>query len=360
MEKIDLTLINWRCFSNQKFSVPMESQIICDQNGSGKTTLISALYSLLTGDAWPKTKYKDSVRAKTEYFGITTKNKNWFINGKYSASGRLVTKYTKQDEIKNIKTLTYLPNDNNWFFESRTKKLQILDTLLIQIYDKEYQKTLKKLSKLVQTKQKLIKHVFETQRPADSALVKTITENIAQESEKIWDIRVKFLQNLEQSLPKFNKWINSPLKSWTTRWEITDYNGNRYFQKIDKKEYQNRPKLLDWQKLWQKELKIGKVMFGAQRDDLKIISEHNEIQEVLSRGEMRTFILFIKNLARKLLKDYQIVWLLDDIFNELDDTREHTIFEKILKETDIFIATGTKKPSFNKEVKINNLKDLMI
>jgi len=114
-------------------------------------------------------------------------------------------------------------------------------------------------------------------------------------------------------------------------------------------------------KLWKRESLSGKVLYGAQRDDFFISSNHLKAEEVLSRGEMRTLVLFIKYQATKMIKqkfkEAKVWWFLDDIFNELDQEREKKIFQEILQKIDLFYATSTKKPFFDGNVKkIEELK----
>ncbi len=362
IELLELRLTFWRCFTKQSFALPMESQVIIDSNGSGKTSLISAVYSLFSGQPFPETKFKDSVHGQYDYFGISTQDKGWFIAGKTGVTGRLSTKVsvpTKFD-LKTVKAMTYLPTDNLWFFQSSRKKVSILDEMLIQIHGKGYKKELSLLSKLVSSKTRLIKSILNGEARNDAAIAHTLSQQIYVQSQKIWKVRQVFLLKLQQEIKEFSSWIHSPLKDWQIDWKISASDG--YKQRINL----NIIKLIDikridWSDLWKKELIIGKVMFGAQRDDFSISSDYMEVQNVLSRGEMRSLILFIKNIARALLKDYKVIWFLDDVFNELDEERESLLFEKILRHTDIYIATGTKKPSLKKgarKVKIVSLDNL--
>lgn len=359
LKKLELKLNNWRCFSHQDFVIEWQSQILIDNNGSGKTSLLSAIYTLLTSRPWPNTKFKESIKSKTEYFGISTNNPNWFVTGKFSSNARLVTKFSCPNnyDFENSKVLTYIPNDNTWFFESRTRKLSILDNLLIEVHGLEYEKSLKKLNKFAASKLKLIKHTQETQLEVDTTLLNTLNQEILNESIKIWKTRKSFLKKIQTNLKEFSTWINSEQKDWKINWEVATLDGSRKIISLEEKESEMS---VSWDKLWQKELIVGKVLYGAQRDDIKITCESNQIQSILSRGEMRTFVLFTKNIARKILKNYNVIWLLDDIFNELDDEREQKIFQKILQKTDTFIATGTKKPKFDKKVKILSLEKLKI
>jgi recombinational DNA repair ATPase RecF len=373
-ENLILKLHNWRSFKTQTFTLPTESFVLTDDNGTGKTSLISAFYSLLTGQSWPGTKLAQHLRVGESYFGVSTQLADWSFTGQISASGRLVSKYQKLDlgEFGNLliipdrplpKVLTYLPTDNYWFSQSRSSKLDILDNLLVQVLGQKYVLSLQKLDKMVKSKQRLIKHILDNDGQNDEVLLDTLNQSILEASLSLWTMRQEFFEYLQQNLGMFESRILSPLKNWQLKWEISNFVGQKEYLNLSLGE--NFNKVLeslkpDFQRLWQKELLIGKVMFGAQRDDFKIVSGHAAVEDVLSRGEMRLLVLFIKNLGRKYIKehfsDQPVFWLLDDVFNEFDSTREGVVVNEILNDTDYFVVTATETPI--PDIKRMSLKDL--
>jgi recombinational DNA repair ATPase RecF len=360
-ENLRLRLHNWRSFDKVEFSLPKESFIIIDDNGSGKTSLISAFYSLFTGQSWPTTRLAQHLQAGKDYFGVSTQYPDWSFTGQISPSGRVVSKYQKlpdeyftnlvsqpDDQIRvynQPKVLTYLPTDNYWFNQSRGNKLDTLDNLLTQVLDQKYRLSVQNLDKLIKSKLKLIKHTQENPNHFDSALLATLNVSILAESKVIWEFRHSFFRYLQDRLPQFEKQIQSPLSDWKIRWDYTNLSGQKNICSIAEGQnvvFDIEP---NWFILWQKELLLGKVLFGAQRDDFKIVSHHSAVEEVLSRGEMRLLVLFIKNIARNYLQNttpnQTVFWLLDDVFNEFDLDREQMVMDQILRNTDYFIVTST-------------------
>ncbi len=393
---LDLSLHHWRCFQTKKFSLPSESFLIVDQNGSGKTSLVSAFYSLLTGQPWPLTKFSQNLQLGKEYFGVSTSFESWALMGKINPSGRLSLKYLKPDllmdtQIVNFfvggwpKVLTYLPIDNYWLNQERSKKLSLLDTLLSAVYGSIYIEALSSLDKVLRAKQKLIKHCLETEQFGDLTLITTLSEQILEYSLIVWKFRRRFWQLLQLELPEFQSWIENKFTSLVIKWELSNLNGNKDTLNFSKEELvlnmgsvsnnailyevlegkfpmdellklgeletplknsldgaEPKKLVIDWLRLWQKELLVGKVLFGAQRDDFRLEVDHMSVENLFSRGEMRLLVLFIKNLGRQQILDGPVWWLLDDIFNELDSSRELLFYERVLKSADYFIATCTK------------------
>jgi recombinational DNA repair ATPase RecF len=329
-----ITLTNWRSFSSTTLHLPQKSFLIQDKNGSGKTSILSAMYSLYTGQPFPNTKFPDFLRQNQQYLGISTENNEWYINGQISPSGRLVIKRsTPQFDTRSV-VLTYQPNDNYWLELSRGQKLGILDALLSQVYIKEYVTVLGDLEKVVKGKTNLLKYYHDTGVKPDEIIARQLHEKVVVFSDRLWSLRAEFFEFVESRLVDFSNLISSELTNWRVKiHKKGDFSG-------------------DFEGMWHKEMVVGKVLYGAQRDDFSIEAGHLGAQQVLSRGEMRLLVLYIKNLAREMItaSDICTIWLLDDVFNELDDEREEIVCRQILDQADYFIATGTRNPGFVKDV----------
>lgn len=361
MVNLDLIIHNWRCFENKHFTLPYSSFVITDDNGSGKTSLLSAYYSLFTGQPWPQTKFSESLQKDTVYYGLITGYPDWSLTGQISPNGRLISKFQKPQHnplIPNTRhfprVFTYLPSDNTWFNLSRSSKLATFDTLLILCYGEAYSEPLKQLTKHVKAKNELIRHSIE-QQTTDITLVISLSEKIYLLSIDIWHFRMHFFSKLGFALHNFQDWIQNSSADITIKHEVSNEFGNKY--ELIKDEL---PPCPDWHALWKKELIVGKVLFGAQRDDFSLLMGHIAIQNMFSRGEMRLLVLFIKSLAQELFLKHNpentTIWLLDDVFNELDSTRELILFKKVLDKSQFYIITSTKKLNF--PIPEFSLKDL--
>jgi DNA replication and repair protein RecF len=350
-----LSVHNWRCFKQARFVLPGSSFVLVDHNGSGKTSLVNALYTCLTSQSWPGTKIADNLQYNTEYFGIHLQSsaQDARLSGKVSPSGRVVSKYESSLDVQSrIKAITYLPTDNYWLWQSRSQKLAMLDRLLMQV-NSEYNQGIAELDKLVKSKSQSIKNAQEQNNAGDLSLVKVLTYKIYQQSLKIWKVRAEFLQTIQSRIEEFSQWIELEQKNLRIEMEVADWQGRKMkvaldastakpfdtsFLEISEEDFENV-----WRLLWEKELIVGKVLYGAQRDDFRIQVEHRAIESLLSRGEMRLLVVFIKYMAVRHLDPDKTIWILDDVFNELDSEREEILFQNILNKF-YFIATGTRNP----------------
>lgn len=330
-----ISFLNWRKFRELNLKIPENSFYILDENGSGKTSILSGIYTVLTGLAFPETKFRDSVRNAENYFGI--KSENNFVSGAFV--GRVNIK--KEGEFLHpLQVHTYIPTDNLWFFQARSSQLKKWDQILSQVFGQDYEKPLKVLENAVKNKNILLKN-----ESFDEKLYLNYTNLIHKNSLKIWQFRDVFFQDLNMCLKKFLTWTNvkEEVKIEILR---TNFAGIRLKQDLENAESEEFLQNI-WseemvEKLRQKERWVGKTLYSAGRDEVNFLVNGANINTQFSRGEMRAFVVFLKKFVREKFLG-NVLWLLDDIFNEFDEERENIILKELVKEGDFLIATGTKK-----------------
>jgi recombinational DNA repair ATPase RecF len=232
--------------------------------------------------------------------------------------------------------------------------LAVLDEMISSLIGPEYAKSVTALDTAVKAKQRLIKYTLDSRSTGDLAMVQTLGQEIYKHSKYLWSIRQKFFSFWQENIETFTNWIDTPLKNWEIHWQISNILGQKDIFKNTDLDLGAKTKLgdHDWAKLWQKELASGKILFGAQRDDFSLISDHLPAESIFSRGEMRLLVLFVKDLAvtwsNSLLEEVSpVFYLYDDVFNELDTLREQTLFAKVLQKHDWFLASSTKSTKFD-------------
>ena len=344
-----LKLHNWKCFQTQSFEIPKTNFLILDDNGNGKTSILSAIYSLLTGKPFPGTKFNQYLNFNQEYFGVSTDRLDWFLTGKVSPSGRVVAKHQIPPEYdflgfgdgKKLIVLTYQPTDNYWLLQARSAKLALFDQIITNS-NLDYEKQLSELNKLTKSKLELIKH-SNNSGATDWVMVETLSQKILDLSVIVWKTRLKFASEFESQIKVFMEWINLSVKDWQLELEMTNGFGKKIWIKNNfdwnKVEQELGLQNLDFRQLWQKESMIEKVLFGANRDDFAITANYQRLENILSRGEMRLFVMFCKKINTE---NSNIIWLMDDIFNELDQKREEIILKEITSNAVWTVSTGTK------------------
>lgn len=360
---MNLKLYNWRCFESQEFTLPKSGLAICDQNGMGKTSILSGIYSLYTTMPWSDQSLKNCIKFDQNYFGIETKE--IVFSGQIEPSGRLKTKSEILiEEYQKPLILSYSPNENQLLSLTRTKKLNFVNQILGQILP-NYQHNLKILNKLLTHKQALIKGVVEENQILDQTLLHTTNQSIWNFSWYFWAERAKFLSYLNNHLPEAEKWLNLQFFDLSLNYYTTIESLNRSKINFDNLELhileqKNQDSKSILNQIWSKELASGRCLWGSHRDDFEIFLGDEPVVEILSRGQMRLLILWLKYLGLQYAKNelklsVPVWWLLDDAFNELDNTREQILIQELLSNVDWFVITSTEKSKICKSFSLSEL-----
>jgi recombinational DNA repair ATPase RecF len=354
------------------------------------------------------------------------------LSGKISGP-RTTTKYETDSKDK-FQVLTYQPTDNYWLTNSRESRLTTLSEI-ISGYNPEYTSKVSKLNQIVKSKTSLIKYILDNdyQNPTPE-LLEQYNFQILELSLDIWACRLEFLTFWQKKLPEFCELINCTITNWKIELQLTNSTTSKTLirnletlnikiiketdmlentvisnklentskkspcqrvaqsggsttlqQPFDFKIYlQNQLNLnnISWAAINNREIAAGRVLFGAQRDEFLIFADQIPLQNILSRGEMRLFVLWSKSLSSKIYSHCEeqkttviqsvaknliptnnktstkiesktkttnqtknTIWLLDDVFNELDGERELSLINTILHGSYQIIATGTKATS---------------
>lgn len=96
-----------------------------------------------------------------------------------------------------------------------------------------------------------------------------------------------------------------------------------------------------------KERILGNTITGPHRDEILFKLDNRLIGSGASRGEQRTFLFALKlieiDFVKTKIRKHQPILLLDDIFSELDNDRNHNLFKIIKPFPTIITATDSVK-----------------
>ena len=91
-------------------------------------------------------------------------------------------------------------------------------------------------------------------------------------------------------------------------------------------------------------------MLGPHRDDIQFLLSGKDVKTHASRGEQKSVLISLKLIEFDFLKESTgttPVLLLDDVYSELDNSRQKNIFTKTCELGQTFITSTThfKKPT---------------
>src|SRR3989339_1524639 len=309
--KIDkLELKNFRNHDKRAFSFG-DKTVIVGENGSGKSNILEAIYLLATGKSFRADTDLEMVNYERQFFRVDGKIKD---NGDL---GVLLNEGRKKFEVNGIskrmmdfagrlKAVLFGPTDLDLITGSPSIRRRYLDFVIMQT-DREYRRSLISYEKGLRQRNKILEN---------------IREGLAERNQLwFWDrLLIKeggyITQKREEYLDKANK------------------SGTRYKAVYDKS-------VISESRLKQYEVEeVGAAvtLVGPHRDDFTVEMSAKDISKYGSRGEQRMAVMWLKkNESEYLVTDEGVpVWLLDDIFSELD----HHHREEVEKEVERQIKKG--------------------
>jgi len=341
-----LSLLSFRNLIEQKISFDSKLNIIYGDNAQGKTSLLEAIYFLSISKSFRTNSERIAIQLGKEYFDIkgffknsneqistirlfysTNDGKNIFIND---------NKINKFSELIGIvPTILLSLNDLEITYGVPSFRRKFLDILLSQVSPtylqslQHYKRSLLQRNKLIN----LIREKKESKKvlfPWNDQLVKYGSEIIL--------FRMKFIEYANDKINEYYKTISNREEPIRIEYksnigdnaEISEVNKmrNRFYDLLDQ-QYQN-------------DLHKGSTSIGPHRDDLHFYLHDNLIKSFGSQGENKTFLITLKLLEGSYLKLKRLnnpLFLMDDIFGELDSSRTGRLMEYLGTMGQTFVTT---------------------
>lgn len=307
--------------------------LITGPNGSGKTSLLEAAYITLQGssfkgsdsevlqhgapwyriDAW-----FDDTTTRTVKFNPerTTGKKQFEIDGKTSIRLTYANKYP---------VVLFEPDDLRLLAGSPVRRRGFIDRFISQL-DPEYALALRRYDRALKQRNSLLKH---HQLNHNDLFVWNVS--LSKYGAYIIERRLLVIEQLQQRLNAVYRAIAHTNDRVTIRHSI-NYKGS-VEQKL----------LTDLHQQTERDTYLGFTSVGPHRHDILFDFNGSPAAASASRGEARTIVLALKFLEVDTIKastDKDPIILLDDVFSELDTSRQSALTERFAAYQTIVTSTS--------------------
>ena len=305
---------NFRCHENYTLSCEKETTLILGENGCGKTSVLEAIYIALQGKSF-RAVDREIMRRGAEFYRIelekTDGEKIVVVFDGDKKSFLVKDKKTARLPVKErYPIVLFLPEDLHLIASSPTRKREYFDRILAQLNSK-YSSSLARYNKALKQRNELLKQEFVTEEMMFS-----------------WNILlakygVEIRKTREQLIETFNEELTSTYRSIADNKDEIGLKYISYTGDVSESEYL---KLLSLD--FERDKLTGHTNFGVHKDNYEFLFNNMQADGSASRGEVRSVILALKFIeameAYKTLGKKPVV-LLDDVFSELDKTRQKSL-----------------------------------
>lgn len=344
-------LVSFRNYDYQIVDFPMQITLVSGTNGQGKTNLVESVVVAATTKS-PRTSnmselVKDGTAETLVEILLDRKfgqmNLSFTINAKgekkFFINSNPVSKMS--DVFGNLVVVYFSPDDLKIVSASPDKRRDFMDTDISELSG-SYYNLIQRYNKVLLQRNKLLK--TERDRALLLAQIGVWDEQLAQIASLIIKTRKSFIEKLKVPAKEALKYISSSKDDL----EI-EYVGVKGTSAEEIKE-----ELLKSLKFnLERDIELGYTSVGPHRDDIYFGLNGKDARNFASQGQQRSIVLALKfaelEIFEKELGEEPIL-VLDDVFSELDTTRQRRLYEKMSKYQTIITGTQFKfKPVSNYE-----------
>ncbi|HTK39707.1 MAG TPA: DNA replication and repair protein RecF [Patescibacteria group bacterium] len=342
MRVSDIRLKDVRSYELFSAALDPELTLLLGRNGTGKTTLLEALYYLCQGTSF-RGRDREMIahnttradlqielasgqkrRASLQQTAEDTIKKSFIVDEKQSQ--RLLARHR-------LPVVLFEPDELRLLSSSPERRRKFFDGILSRLYP-GYSTILARYQRTLLQRNELLKH--REQYPE-----KTWDDQLF-----IWDLKFAELAlEITRQRREFALTTNAAVSELYTQIAQANHRiAASYHSSVPDDNYQQR--LLD--RLHSQRLADsyrGYTSSGPHRDDFLVTLDGHLAQETASRGEMRSIMLAYKILEVRMQQEAYgepPLILLDDVFSELDTTREHALMELLAGHQTIITATDVR------------------
>lgn len=346
MKLLSLELEHFRNYSSLSLSFRNERNIVVlGENGQGKTNLLEAISVLALSKSFQEVRPENMIQWQDEGSNVAFFRLKANIESKkglrkleiVQGMNRKIPKMLKVDEVVvspseylgNFQVVVFTPQDIEMVTHTPQIRRRALNIMISQI-DPTYLKSLRQYQQVVKQRNKLLQKIRDEKKGSDE--LPYWNQLVAEEGSFLIMKRIEVIENLQPHLEKFYEQMNtSPSKlylQWKKPWESKEQNGltSEFLQALLTQE--------------KRDIEEGATSIGPHREDFIFLLHEKPLALFGSRGECRSAVLAFKLAEMKLIEQRTgdtPVLLLDDVFSELDSSRQRELM-KCLSAEQIFIT----------------------
>ncbi len=330
--------------SYELFSASLDPSVtlILGRNGTGKTTLLESLYFLAQGTSF-RGRDRDMIAHDTlmtdiviaDESGIERRGRLEILpDDKLKKSFQIDGKHSQRMPIKyRLPVVLFEPEALRLLSSSPTRRRQFFDDVLSRLYP-QYATTLSRYQRVLLQRNELLKRQNDTDAATWDAHVFAWDVAFVELAETLVRFRAEFIQTSNQHLSRLYSSMAGADHSVTVSYDsaMPQYN---YAQNLLKQLELRR----------HADAMRGFTSLGPHRDDFIVALDGHPASETASRGEMRTIMLAYKLLEVELQEElygFSPLILMDDVFSELDSSREQQLMEALRGYQTVITATDLR------------------
>jgi DNA replication and repair protein RecF len=336
-----IRLKNFRIHKNTELRFSDKLNYIVGGNGEGKTSILESIYYLCTTKGFNTKEDSEAVRFDTDEFEIegsftdSTRDKIKVVyslpeNKKhYFQNSKIVLR--SSDVIGRFPVVVLTPADHTITQGPPSERRKFVDSVISQASE-TYLRILLDYNKILRQRSSFLTNMKESRNTNFSTELDAWTDRLIETGTELIERRIRFIGD-------FNKYIRESYRIIMGSHEVPgitysfleNYDGNdikgRFIELIEERK--------------DDELRRATNLTGPQRDDFLLAINNVNLRTYGSQGQHKTYQVVLRFAEFFYLKEITgktPVFLLDDVFGELDTNRSVRISEYLRSVGQAFIT----------------------
>ena len=360
-----LSVKNFRNYSDTNLSLSPGINIFYGNNAQGKTNLLESIYYLSFTKSHRSFIDNNLIKNGEKFLKITgiMKDNNIFdtkleifLNNEKKQIFIDDNLYKKVSEyISKLNIIIFYPEDLDIIKGSPNIRRRYINSEISQ-FDENYLVVLNNFRKVQKLRNDYLKKI-NSFYDYDNQYLSIINDYFIKQAILIYRLRYKFINKLNEIVPSIF-------------FDLTKLNGF-HIKYINNFNIENFDSISDqelielflekFERNFDSEVKIKSSMFGPHKDDIEFYLDNLNLKNYGSQGQQRLAILSIKLASVEILKQIKNdtpILLLDDVFSELDDEKKNHLLKYIDNNIQTIITTTDLKSIDNSIKKKSKLFEI--
>jgi len=321
----NISLINFKNYSQVELEFSARINCFVGNNGVGKTNILDAIHYLSLSKSFFNSIDSQNIKYEEDFFVIQGDFLRENTQEKiYCSSKRNRKKKFKRnkkeyqrlaDHIGLLPVVMISPADSNLITGGSDERRKFINAVISQ-YDRNYLNDLIQYNKALAQRNKLLKDFVRLGR-FDAESLELWDDQLIPLSQKIYTKRVDFINKLVPVFQKYYDSISLGKETVGLVYQSQHHDGN--FRDVFR-EALDKDRILQY------------TTRGIHKDDLVLELDDYQIKRVGSQGQQKTFLVALKFAKYEFIKEVSgsnPILLLDDVFDKFDASRVTQIIQLV-------------------------------
>ena len=343
MKITKLKLTNFRNYNSVEVVFNDNINYVVGKNAQGKTNLVEPIYIISTLKSFRNSKLVDCINENEAFAKIEAdvyslnfgkKKIKYIINregeNEFYVNENKITH--KRDMYSHCYSVVFSPDELKLVKGSPDIRREFLDIDICQV-SKVYSDLIDRYEKILQSRNRLLK--FGKNSKNLNIELDVWDEQLALVGSQIAKARANFVAKISENAKSVMQRLSGGKELLTI-----EYIG----LKGETREEKTEEFLKELKAQRSKDIELGYTSVGVHRDDLKFFINNLEVKPYASQGQQRSVVLALKLAEMETIKteSEEPTLILDDVFSELDTTRQRLLID-YLSTKQVFITSTNSK-----------------